>query len=264
MLQALDTAATGMQAQEMQIQVIANNLANASTPGFKVSRAREQDQVYIDDRLAGSLSSQQSFVPTGTSVGLGVRTAAVDKIFTQGELNNTGNPLDVAIEGDGFVQIQLPGGQTAYTRDGSMRVNQNGQFTTLDGYLVMPAVTVPSGAENLTISQGGQVSAQINNSAAPAVLGQIQLVRFVNPGGLQPYGQNLYLQSIASGPPQVGVPGQNGYGTIMQGYLEMPNESVVTEMVNLIEAQQAYEAGSKATQVAAQMMSTASNLVTAA
>jgi flagellar basal-body rod protein FlgG len=264
MLQALSTAATGMQAQEVEIQVIANNLANASTPGFKVSRAREQDQLYVDQRLAGSMSSQASFVPTGVSIGLGVRTAAVDKIFTEGELNNTGNPLDVAIEGDGFIQVQLPGGQIGYTRDGSLRVNQNGQLTTLDGYMIMPAVTMPSGSENITISPAGQVSAQINNSATPTVLGQLQLVRFVNPAGLQPYGQNLYLQSTASGPPQIGIAGQNGYGTFMQGYLEMPNESVVAEMVNLIQAQQAYEAGSKATQVAAQMMTEASNLVRAA
>jgi flagellar basal-body rod protein FlgG len=261
MLQALETAATGMQAQEMRIQVIANNLANAGTVGYKVSRSRTQDQVYQDIRLAGTFSSPQSFLPTGINVGLGTRIAAVDKVFTEGELQNTGNPLDLAIEGDGFLQVQLPGGNIGYTRDGSLRVNQNGQLTTLDGYLIIPAVTIPPGAENVTISPSGQVSAQINNAPAPTVLGQLQLVRFVNPAGMQPYGQNLFLQAIGSGAPQVGIPNQQGFGSLMQGYVEMPNESIVEEMVELIQAQQAYEAGSKATQVAAQMMSTASNMV---
>ncbi len=266
MLEAMHVAATGMQAQETRIQVLANNLANADTPGFKVSRARFQDLLYVEERLPGSQSSQISFVPTGTSIGLGTRTASVDKIMTEGNLEQTNNPLDVAIQGDGFLQILLPNGTLAYTRDGSLRLNQNGQLVTLDGYLLTPAITIPQGTSTLansgvTIAPGGQVSVQLNNQPVPTQVGQIQLVRFLNPSGLQPLGQNLYQQSETSGPPQIGIAGENGFGTILQGYLEMPNESVVQEMVGLIEAQQAYEAGSKAVQMSDQMYSTANNLV---
>jgi flagellar basal-body rod protein FlgG len=261
MLQALSIATTGMEAQETRIQVIANNLANASTPGFKVSRARFQDLVYLDRRQAGTLSSQVSQVPTGESVGLGARTAAVDKIFTEGQLEQSGNPLDVAIEGDGFFQITLPDGSIAYTRDGSFRLDQNGRLVTLDGYPLLPNINVPQGARNVTIGPDGTVSVQINNQTLPTQLGQVQVVRFLNAAGLQPVGQNLSLQTQASGPPQIGVGGQNGFGQIAQSFLEMPNASVVQEMVGLIEAQRAYEASSKAVQVADQMQSMANGLV---
>jgi flagellar basal-body rod protein FlgG len=261
MLQALSIAATGMQAQETRIQVIANNLANASTPGFKVSRTRFQDLLYVTSRQAGTQSSQVSYVPTGESVGLGTRTAAVDQIFTEGELQQTGNPLDVAIEGQGFFQVSMPDGSISYTRDGSFRIDQNGRLVTLDGYPLIPGINVPQGARNITIGPDGTVSALINNATVPTQLGQLQVINFLNPAGLQPIGQNLYAQSQAAGPPQAGIAGQNGFGSIQQGFLEMSNASVVQELVDLIEAQRAYEASSKAVQVADQMQSTANGLV---
>lgn len=261
MLQALSIAATGMQAQETRIQVIANNLANSSTPGFKTSRARFQDLLYVNEREAGTQSSQVSFVPTGESIGLGTRTAAVDQVFTEGQLDNTGNPLDVAIEGDGFFQVSLPDGTLAYTRDGSFRLDQNGRMVTLDGYQVLPGINVPQGAQNITIGPDGTVSVQVNNQTTPTQVGQLQLTRFINPAGLQARGQNLYTQTQASGAPQTGVGGQNGYGAIAQGFLEMPNESVVQEMVGLIEAQRAYEASSKAVESSDQMLADANGLV---
>jgi len=261
MLQALSIASTGMQAQETQIQVIANNLANASTPGFKVSRARFQDLLYVNQRQAGTQSSQVSYVPTGESIGLGTHTAAVDQIFTEGELTNTGNPLDVAIQGDGFFQVSMPDGSIAYTRDGSFRLDQNGRLVTLDGYAILPGINVPQGARNITIGPDGTISAQVNNQTVPTQVGQLQVIRFLNPAGLNPNGQNLYTQSQAAGPPQAGVAGQNGVGSIAQGFLEMPNESTVTELVGLIEAQRAYEASSKAVQVSDENWQMANGLI---
>jgi flagellar basal-body rod protein FlgG len=261
MLQALSTASTGMQARETQIQVIANNLANASTPGFKVSRARFQDLLYVTQRQAGTQSSQVSYVPTGTTIGLGTKTAAVDQIFTEGELDNTGNPLDVAIQGDGFFQVTMPDGSIAYTRDGSFRTDQNGRLVTLDGYALLPGITIPQGGHNLTIGPDGTVAVQVNNQTTTTTVGQLQVIRFLNPAGLQPLGQNLYAQSQASGAPQTGIAGQNGFGSIVQSYLEMPNESTVQELVELIEAQRAYEASSKAVSTADQMQGIANNLI---
>ncbi|MCL5044363.1 MAG: flagellar basal-body rod protein FlgG [Deltaproteobacteria bacterium] len=261
MLQSLSVAATGMQAQETRTEVIANNLANASTPGFKVSRARFQDLLYINEREAGTQSSPVSYVPTGKSIGLGTRTAAVDQIFTEGELENTGNPLDLAVEGDGLFQISMPDGSIAYTRDGSFRLDQNGRLVTLDGYPLLPGINIPQGARNPTVGPDGTVSVQVNNQTVPTQIGQVQLVRFLNPAGLMPIGQNLYLESEGAGPPQVGIASENGFGVIMQGFLEMPNESVVQEMVGLIEAQRAYEASSKAVSIGDNMQSIANNLV---
>lgn len=261
MLQALSIAATGMQAQETRIQVIANNLANASTPGFKVSRARFQDLLYVTNRQAGTQSSQVSYVPTGESLGLGARTAAVDQIFTEGELQQTGNPLDVAIQGPGFFQVSMPDGTISYTRDGSFRVDQNGRLVTLDGYPLIPGINIPQGARNITIGPDGTLSALVNNATVPTQLGQLQVINFINPAGLEPLGQNLYAQSQAAGPPQQGIAGQNGFGSIQQGFLEMSNASVVQELVDLIEAQRAYEASSKAVQAADQMQGTANGLV---
>jgi flagellar basal-body rod protein FlgG len=261
MLEALSIASTGMQAQESNITVISNNLANASTPGFKVSRAQFQDLLYVNQRQAGTQSSQVSFVPTGSSIGLGTKVAAVDQIFTEGELDNTGNPLDVAIQGDGFFQVSMPDGSIAYTRDGSFRLDQNGRLVTLDGYTLMPGITVPQGAQNITIGPDGTISAQVGTQTAPTQLGQLQIVRFVNPAGLQPKGQNLYTQTQASGSPQVGIGGQNGFGSVNQGFLEMPNDSVVQELVGLIEAQRAYEAGSKAVETGNEMQETANELI---
>jgi flagellar basal-body rod protein FlgG len=250
-----------MQSRETQIQVIANTLANATTPGCKGSRAQFQDLLYETQRQAGTQSSQVSFVPTGTTIGLGTKTAAVDQIFTEGELDNTGNPMDVAIQGDGFFQVSLPDGSIAYTRDGSFRTDQNGRLVTLDGYTLLPGVTIPQGARNLTIGQDGTVSVQVNNQTTPTTVGQLQVVRFLNPAGLQPLGQNLYSQSQASGAPQTGIGGQNGFGSILQGFLEMPNESTVQELVSLIEAQRAYEASSKAVSTADQMQGIANGLI---
>jgi flagellar basal-body rod protein FlgG len=261
MLQAMSTAATGMQAQETQIQVIANNLANASTPGFKVSVARFQDLLYVNERQAGTQSSQTSFVPTGESIGLGSKTAAVDQVFTEGELDNTGNPLDVAVQGNGFFQVSMPDGSIAYTRDGSFRTDQNGRVVTLDGYAVLPGINIPQNAQNITIGPDGTVSVQVGNQVQPTQVGQFQLMNFLNPAGLQPVGQNLYKQTQASGSPQSGIAGQNGFGSIAQGFLEMPNESTVQELVGLISAQRAYEASSKAVQVADQMQSIANGLI---
>ena len=261
MLQALSIASTGMQAQETNIDVIANNLANASTPGFKVSRARFQDLLYVTERQAGTQSSQVSFVPTGQSIGLGTKTAAVDQIFTEGELDNTGNPLDVAIQGDGFFQLTLPDGSIAYTRDGSFRTNQNGQLVTLDGYTLQPGISIPAGSNNVTIGPDGTISALVGNQTNPTQVGQLQIVRFINEAGLQPLGQNLYKQSEAAGAPQIGIGGQNGFGSVLQGFIEMPNESVVQELVGLISAQRAYEAGSKAVESADNMQSIANNLI---
>ena len=261
MLQALSIASTGMQAQETQIDVIANNLANSSTPGFKVSRAQFQDLLYVTQRQAGTQSSQVSYVPTGETIGLGTKTAAVDQIFTEGELDNTGNPMDVAIQGDGFFQISMPDGSIAYTRDGSFRTDQNGRLVTLDGYQVLPGITIPQGASNLTISPQGIVSVQVNSQTTPTTVGQLQVIRFLNPAGLQPLGQNLYAQTQASGAPQTGTAGENGFGSINQGFLEMPNQSTVQELVGLIEAQRAYEASSKAVSTADQMQSIANGLV---
>lgn len=261
MLQALSIASTGMQAQETRIQVISNNLANASTPGFKVSRAHFQDLLYVNQRQAGTQSSQVSFVPTGESIGLGSRTAAVDQIFTEGELDNTGNPLNVAIQGDGFFQVSLPDGTIGYTRDGSFRLDQNGRMVTVDGYTLMPGINVPQGARNVTIGPDGTVSVQVNSQTVPTQVGQLQVIKFLNSPGLQPIGQNLYVQSQAAGPPQAGIAGQNGFGSIAQGFLEMPNESVVQELVGLIEAQRAYEASSKAVETADQMQGIANALI---
>jgi flagellar basal-body rod protein FlgG len=261
MLEALSIAATGMSAQETNTQVISNNLANSSTPGFKVSRARFQDLLYVNQREAGTQSSQVSFVPTGESIGLGTKTAAVDQIFTEGQLNQTGNPLDVAIQGDGFFQVSMPDGSIAYTRDGSFRLDQNGRLVTLDGYTLLPGINIPQGAQNVTIGPDGTVSVQVGNQTTPTQVGQLQVIRFLNPAGLQPLGQNLYKQSEAAGAPQAGVGGQNGFGSIAQGFLEMPNVSVVQEMVELIEAQRAYEASSKAVQISDNMQSIANGLI---
>ncbi len=261
MLQALSIASTGMEAQETRIQVISNNLANAATPGFKVSRARFQDLLYLTPRQAGTQSSQTSYVPTGESIGLGTRTAAVDQIFTEGELDNTGNPLDVALQGEGFFQITMPDGSISYTRDGSFRLDQNGRLVTLDGYALSPTINIPQGARNVTIGADGTISVQIGTQSTPTQVGQLQVVRFLNPAGLQPLGQNLYAQTQASGTPQTGIAGQNGVASIAQGFLEMPNESTVQELVGLIEAQRTYEASSKAVQTSDQMLGIANGLV---
>ena len=262
MLQAMSTAATGMQAQETQIQVISNNLANASTPGFKVSRAHFQDLLYVNERQAGTQSSQTSFVPTGSSIGLGAKTASVDQVFTEGELDNTGNPLDVAIQGNGFFQVSMPDGSISYTRDGSFRLDQNGKLVDPRRLRRDARHQRAAGrAQSDYRSRWNRFGAGREIRPCRARSGSFRSSISSIPSGLQPLGQNLYSQTQASGPPQTGIAGQNGFGSVAQGFLEMPNESTVQELVGLISAQRAYEASSKAVQVADQMQNTANGLI---
>ena len=256
MMRALYTAATGMQAQQYNIDTISNNLANVNTNGFRKNQARFQDLIYQTLRVPGTPVGP-SVVPVGQDVGLGVKIGASEKLFTQGVLQQTSNPLDVAIEGDGFFQVTLPDGTPAYTRDGSFKRDANGSIVTADGYFLSPQITIPQNATQVAIGQDGTVTAQIPGQQAPQTLGQISLVRFTNPAGLAPQGRNLFVQTGASGAPVISQPGLNGAGSLQGGYLEASNVSVVDEMVNLITAQRAYEANSKAISTADTMLGTA-------
>jgi flagellar basal-body rod protein FlgG len=245
-----------MEAQQYNIDTISNNLANVNTTGFRQNAARFQDLIYQNLRTPGTPVGP-SVVPVGQDVGLGVKVGASEKRFTQGVLQQTGNPLDLAIEGDGFFQVTRPDGTIAYTRDGSFKRDANGSIVTADGYLLAPQITIPANATQVSVGQDGSVTALIPGQQQPQQLGQITLVRFTNPAGLAPSGQNLFLQTGASGAPTISQPGLNGTGTLQGGYLEASNVSVVTEMVNLITAQRAYEANSKAITTAENMLSTA-------
>jgi flagellar basal-body rod protein FlgG len=260
MMRALYTAATGMIAQQYNMDTISNNLANVDTTGFKGNQARFQDLVYQQIQAPGAPIGA-SVVPVGQQVGLGVKVASSEKVFTQGSLVQTGNNLDAAIEGDGFFQITLPDGTTAYTRDGSFKEDANGSVVTAEGYFVQPQITIPQNATSVSINSDGTVTATVPGSFQPQQLGQLQLARFVNPAGLSPIGgQNLYTQTAASGPPIVTTPGLNGAGILQGGYLENSNVQVVNEIVNMIVAQRAYEANSKAIGASDQMLSTAVQL----
>jgi flagellar basal-body rod protein FlgG len=259
-MQSLWTAATGMIAQQTVIDVIANDLANANTPGYKRVRADFHDLPYEVLAQPGVTSPGGAAVPTGVQIGLGARIAGTDRLFLQGSLVQTGNPLDVAIQGDGFLQVTLPDGTIGYTRDGSLRVNGQGQLVTVDGYLVQPAITIPQNATAVTIGPDGTVSVQVAGQQAPQQVGQIQLARFVNPAGLQAIGHNLFTPTQASGAPIVAAPGQQGAGTLQQGFLEQSNVSIVDEMVALIGAERAYEAMSKVVQATDQMMQMANTM----
>jgi flagellar basal-body rod protein FlgG len=248
-----------MQAQQYNIDTISNNLANVNTTGFRQNEARFQDLIYQNLRTPGTPVGP-SVVPVGQDVGLGVKVGASEKTFTQGTLQQTSNPLDLAIEVDGFFQVTRPDGTTAYTRDGSFKRDANGSIVTADGYFLNPQITVPANATSVSVGTDGTVTAQIPGQQQPQTLGQITLVRFTNPAGLSPVGQNLFLQTGASGAPTISQPGLNGTGTLQGGYLEASNVSVVTEMVNLITAQRAYEANSKAITTADSMLSTAVNM----
>lgn len=259
MMRSLWTAATGMSAQSLKVDVIANNLANVNTTGFKRARASFQDLMYQQVKAPGSQNGAGNEVPNGTQVGLGVRTAGISRIFTEGSFQQTGNALDMAIQGRGFFQVQLPSGELAYTRAGSFSINSLGQIVTQDGYPLQPSITVPSDALSVTISADGTVSA-VQPGNTTTTLGQIQLADFANPGGLTAIGQSLFQESQASGAPIAGTPGSNGIGAIEQGALEQSNVSAVDEMVNLIAAQRAYEMNSKAIQAADEMLQAANNI----
>lgn len=258
MIPALRTAASGMQAQQMTIDVIANNLANVNTIGFRKSRAEFADLLYQNLRTPGSQSSASTRVPAGIQIGLGSRLSAVQKMFQQGAFRPTRNPFDLAIQGDGFFQVLLPDGMTAYTRAGNFTANENGQLVTPDGYMLQPQITIPAEAEAITIEADGTVSAL--QQGQTTTLGNIQIATFINPAGLQARGSNLFVQTTASGAPNVGNPGTNQFGTILQGYQEGSNVNIVEEMVDMILAQRAYESSSRAIKVADEILTTTTSL----
>ncbi len=260
MMRALWTAATGMSVQQSNLDVISNNIANANTNGYQQSRADFQDLMYQTLRLQGSKNEAGNQVPTGIQIGLGATLAAVQKVFIQGDLSQTGNQLDMAIEGNGFIEIDLPSGDKAYTRAGSFKTDSQGRICTSDGYLLDPNITVPQNATSVSVASDGTVSAQISGQIAPQQIGNILLYTFPNLGGLSAMGKNLYQETEASGNPVSGTPGTNGLGTIQQGYLEMSNVNIMTEMVNLIIGQRAYEANTKVIQSADEMLQMANNV----
>ncbi|MDJ0877684.1 MAG: flagellar basal-body rod protein FlgG [Halieaceae bacterium] len=259
MNQALWISKTGLDAQQTKMAVIANNLANASTVGYKRGRAVFEDLLYQNFRQAGASSSQDTLIPSGMMIGTGVRTVATEKVFNQGNVTQTDNQLDVAIEGRGFLQVLLPDGNLAFTRDGSLQINDQGQLVTASGYNLQPAITIPPDALSVTIAKDGTISASLPGGGGASQLGTLQLANFVNPAGLEPTGQNLFLESNASGAPQVGNPGLNGLGTLLQGFVESSNVNVVEELVNMIETQRAYEMNSKAISTSDQMLQYVSN-----
>ncbi len=260
MIRALWTAATGMRAQQLNIDVISNNLANVNTVGFKKTRADFQDLMYQTIRPPGADSTATTKYPTGIQVGLGTRVAALEKIFQQGSFKQTGNPLDLAIEGKGFFKVQLPNGEIAYTRAGAFKLDDQGRIVTSDGYPLDPVITIPPDAIDISIGEDGTVSVLQPGNTAYTQVGQITLVDFANPAGLRAIGKNLFKETETSGAPIEGTPGQDQFGTIAQGYVEMSNVDVVEEMVNLIVAQRAYEANSKAIQTGDDMLQIANNL----
>jgi flagellar basal-body rod protein FlgG len=254
MINSLHISKTGMQAQQTQLDVISHNLANVSTSGFKRGNAIFEDLIYQNLRQVGANTTEQSELPTGLQLGLGVRTVATSRAYTQGSLQQTGNTFDVAINGNGFFQIELPDGNTAYTRDGTFQVNSQGQVVTSSGYRVLGGITVPTDARTVTISSDGQVSAVVGNTPTPQPIGNIQLAIFVNPPGLEPRGQNLFSETLASGNPTTGTPGTDGFGQVVQSFLETSNVNVVQELVTMIQTQRAYEMNSKAIQTSDQML----------
>jgi len=260
MLRSLWTAASGMQAQALNIDVISNNLANVNTSGFKRSRADFQALLYDTLRPAGTASSEGTQVPIGIQLGHGTRPAAVQRIFLQGDFQHTKNELDMAIEGDGFFQILQPSGEEAYTRAGSFKMDSDGRIVTSDGFFMEPEISVPSDTVGISIGTDGTVSILQAGSVEPSEIGTIELVRFINPAGVHFKGRNLYLPTEASGDAITGTAGEDGLGTIAQGFLEMSNVSVVEEMVNMIVAQRAYEINSKAIQTSDEMLQMANNV----
>ena len=247
-------AKTGLDAQQTRMSVISNNLANVSTTGFKRSRPQFEDLLYQNVRQTGAQTAQNTQLPSGLVLGTGVRVVSTAKLFTQGSIIQTGNNLDMAINGRGFFQIAMPDGTAGYTRDGSFQLNSEGQVVTSNGYLLQPAITVPTGAQSITIGRDGTVNVQLAGQVAPQQVGQIQTTDFLNPAGLQAIGENLFLESAASGAAQTGNPDADGLGSLMQGALETSNVNVVEEMVDMIETQRAYEMNSKAISTTDQML----------
>ncbi|MGE0751043.1 MAG: flagellar basal-body rod protein FlgG [Variibacter sp.] len=261
-MRALHTAATGMMAQEVNVQVISNNIANMRTTGFKRQRAEFQDLLYEQVRRVGSQTSDQgNILPAGVELGSGVKTVGTPRVMTQGTLSPTGKDFDVAIRGEGFFKILLPDGRTAYTRDGSFELDAQGRIVTNQGYVVQPGLTVPQNASQITINAAGQVSVMLPGNTDSTLLGQIELSMFINKAGLQGIGDNLYLETTASGTPQNGLPNADGFGNLQQGNLEQANVEAVTEISDLIAAQRAYEMNAKVINAADQMLSSTSNLI---
>jgi flagellar basal-body rod protein FlgG len=260
MIRSLWISKTGLDAQQTQMDVIANNLANVSTNGFKRSRAVFEDLLYQNIRQPGAQSSQQTQLPSGMQLGTGVKPVATERIFSQGNLQQTENAKDLAINGEGFFQVLLPDGSTAYTRDGSFQVDNQGQMVTASGYTIQPAITIPANAQSITVGRDGTVSVTLPNSAATTQIGTIQLATFINPAGLQSKGENLYVETSASGTASTNTPGANGAGVLNQGYVETSNVNVVEELVSMIQTQRAYEINSKAITTSDQMLQRLSQL----
>lgn len=251
---ALWVAKSGLEAQDKNIATIANNLANVNTTGFKKDRALFEDLIYQNIRQAGAQSSQSSQIPTGINMGTGVHLVSTEKLFYQGGLQTTQNPLDVAIEGRGFLTVLMPDGSQAYTRDGSLKTDSTGQIVNNNGYPIQPGMTIPAQTTGITIGTDGTVSATVAGSSTPTVVGNIQLADFTNPAGLQPIGQNLFLETAASGSALVDAPGKSGLGTVLQNSLESSNVNVVEELVNMIQAQRSYEITAKSIQTVDNML----------
>jgi flagellar basal-body rod protein FlgG len=261
-MRALDTAATGMAAMDLQVQVIAGNLANMTTTGFKSQRAEFQDLIYEHvQRIGAQASENGNILPVGIELGSGVKTVGTPRLMTQGTLSQTGNTLDVAIQGSGWFKILMPDGTYSYTRDGSFQMDSQGRIVTAEGNLVQPTITIPANSTGITVNQQGQVSVTLPGSTTSSILGQFTLTTFINDAGLQANGNNLFVATPASGTPQDGVPGTNGSGTLLQGSLEQSNVSAVTEISNLIAAQRAYEMNSKVITAADEMLQTTSQLM---
>jgi flagellar basal-body rod protein FlgG len=260
LFRSLHIAATGMAAQETQLEGVANNIANANTTGFKRQRIEFQDLLYQTVRGAGTRTSESTRSPTGIQLGSGVRVAGTSRSFAQGNILMTNNPLDVAIEGNGFFVVQQADGSPAYTRAGALQKDAQGQLVTAEGYMIDPPVVIPQDAQGVTIGADGTISALINGQAAPAEVGQLTIANFVNPAGLNAQGKNLFTQTAASGEPQVGAPGADGRGALLQGALERANVDVVEEMIGMISAQRAYEVNSKVVTTADEMLRSATQM----
>jgi len=254
MIRSLWISKTGMEGQQTKLDAIANNLANVATNGYKRSGVVFEDLMYQNLRQSGAATSEQSQLPTGLQIGLGVRAAATSRNFSQGTLAQTSGQFDVAIEGAGFFQVQLPDGTTGYTRDGAFQLNSTGQLVTSAGYTVQPGITIPAAARSVTVAKDGTVAITLQGQAQPQTVGQLQVATFVNPGGLDPLGGNLFAETASSGTPNAGAPGANGHGSLRQGFLEGSNVNVVEELVSMIATQRAYEMNSKSIQTSDQML----------